>query len=147
MDTKRILIGTLAGGVTMYVLGYLMFELMFAEFYAANAGSATGVSRDPNLEWAVALGSLSLAGLLTLAIEARRDAVTLGNGFMTGAVVAFLLWLGVDLISYGLQNVANLTRALVDPLFEFVRGGATGAVIASVLARMGQPEPRAYMRT
>lgn len=40
MDTRRILIGSLVGGVAMYVLGYLIFEMAFDAFYAANVGSA-----------------------------------------------------------------------------------------------------------
>ena len=60
MDTRRLLIGTMVGGVTVFVLGYLIFDLAFAAFYAANAGSATGVPRETQLLWAVASGSLSV---------------------------------------------------------------------------------------
>jgi len=147
MDTKRILIGTLVGGVAMYVFGYLIFELVFGGFYARNVGSASGVLRDTPLQWAVALGSLSLAALVTLAIETRPGPLTIGKGFTTAAVVGFLLWLGVDLLRYGGTNVPNLTRTLVDPVLEIVRNGAVGVIVAAVLARIGKPEPRAHMRT
>jgi hypothetical protein len=146
MDIKRILIGTLVGGIAMYILGYLIFELAFGQFYATNVGSATGVPRETNLQWALALGSLSLAALVTLAIESRPGPVTIGKGFITGAVVGFLLWFGVDLLIYGRTNVATLTRALVDPLLEIVRTGGVGAIIAAVLGSMAKPEPRAYVR-
>ena len=138
MDTKRILIGTLVGGVAMYALGYLIFELAFGGFYATNVGSASGVFRDSDLQWAVALGSLSLAALVTLAIESRPGPLTIGKGFSTAAVVGFLLWLGVDFIRYGGTNVPNLRRNLVDPLLEIVRNGAVGAIIAAVLARIAK---------
>ena len=147
MDTKRILIGSLVGGVAMYVLGYLIFELAFGGFYAANVGSATGVARDVYLQWAVALGSLSLAALVTLAIESRPGALTIAKGFRTAATVGFLLWLGVDFIRYGGTNVPNLTRTLVDPLLEIVRTGAVGAIVTAVLMRIAKTEPRAYVRT
>ena len=147
MDTKRILIGSLVGGVAMYVLGYLIFELAFGGFYAANVGSATGVARDVYLQWAVALGSLSLAALVTLAIESMPGALTIGKGFSTAATVGFLLWLGVDFIRYGGTNVPNLTRTLVDPLLEIVRTGAVGAIVTAVLMRIAKTEPRAYVRT
>ena len=147
MDTRRILLGTLVGGVAMYVFGYLIFELAFGGFYARNVGSATGVLRDTPLQWAVALGSLSLAALVTLAIEARPGPLTIGRGFTTAASVGFLLWLGVDLLRYGGTNVPNLTRTLVDPVLEIVRNGAVGMTVAGVLARIGKPEPKVYMRT
>lgn len=136
MDTRRLATGTLVGGVILYVVGYLIFDLMFADFYAANAGSATGVARDPQLVWAVALGSLSYAALVTLAIGSRAGSSNIGAGLKIGAVVGFLLWFTVDFILYGVTNVANLTRAVVDPLLELVRGGIAGAVIAVVFGKI-----------
>ena len=47
MDIKRLIIGTVVGGITLYILGYIIWDMLFAEFYAANAGSATGVVKDP----------------------------------------------------------------------------------------------------
>jgi hypothetical protein len=147
MDTRRILIGSLVGGVAMHFLGYLIFELAFGSFYAANVGSATGVARDTYVLWAVALGSLSLAVLVTLAIESRPGPLTIRKGFSTAATVGFLLWLGVDFLRYGGTNVPNLTRTLVDPLLEIVRTGAVGAIVAAVLVRVTKTVPRAYART
>jgi len=139
MDAKRFVIGTIVGGITMFVVGYLIFELMFGAFYAANIGSATGVTRDVSLVWAVALGTLSLAALVTLGVAGWPGPTTIGNGFKIGAIVGFLLWFGVDFIRYGMTNVPNLTRTIVDPLLEIVRTGIGGAVIAAVLARIAVP--------
>lgn len=104
MDAKRILTGTLVGGITMYVLGYLIFELAFGAFYAANVGTAIGVMRDVPLQWAVALGTLALAALVTLAVDSRPGTPTIGQGFIAGGVVGFLLWFGVDFIRYGMTS-------------------------------------------
>src|SRR5438128_1701345 len=116
MDTKRIVIGSLVGGVAMYALGYLIFERAFGPFYAANAGSATGVPRAVNVQWAVALGTLALAVLLTLAIESRGAGSSRGQAFLTAGVVEFLVWFGADFSLYGITNIANLTQTIVDPL-------------------------------
>ena len=136
MDTKRLVTGTLVGGIILYAAGYLIFDLAFADFYSANTGSATGVARDPQLVWAVALGSLAYAALVTLALGSRAGSWNIGAGVKIGAVVGFLLWFTADFILYGINNVANLTRAVVDPLLELVRGGIAGGVIAVVLAKI-----------
>jgi hypothetical protein len=146
MDAKRLVIGTLVGGITMYVVGYLIFEVMFAAFYAANAGSATGVARDVNLEWAVALGTLAYAALVTFAMGNQSGPSTIAAGIKTGAVVGFLLWFTADFIFYGITNVANLTRAIADPLLELVRGGIGGGVIAASLGKLVQSERRELAR-
>ncbi len=49
MNTKRLIIGSLVGLVSLYIAGYLIWEVIFTEFFAANSGSATGVDRDPGL--------------------------------------------------------------------------------------------------
>ena len=135
MDTKRIVIGTLVGGIALYATGYLIFELAFGNFYSANVGSATGVHRDAQLQWALALGSFSYAALVTLGIANSTGSSTIGAGIKIGAVVSFLIWFTVDFSYYGTTNVPNLTRTVVDPLLEIVHGGIGGAVIALALGK------------
>lgn len=134
MDTKRLVIGTLLGGITLFLVGQLIWVLAFAGFFAANAGSATGISRDSNLIWALAVGNLSLAALLTLSIGWAR-ATSIAQGFKIAATVGFLVWLGVDFIHYGITNVSNLTATIVDPLLEIIHNGVAGAVIVAVISR------------
>jgi hypothetical protein len=75
----------------------------------------------------------------TLAIGSRAGVATIGAGVQLGAVVGFLLWFTTDFILYGITNIANLTRTVVDPLLECVRGGISGAVIAAVLGWVAAP--------
>jgi len=133
MDAKRFVTGTLVGGLTLYATGYLIFLVMFASFYAANEGSATGVDRGGELVWAVALGNLAYAALIMFVIGNRGGALSVGDAAWVGATVGFLLWFTADFTLYGLTNIANLTRTVVDPLLEIVHGGIGGAVIAAVL--------------
>ena len=135
MNTKRFMVGTLVGGLTMWGVGYLIWGLAFTNFFADNAGSATGVARDSQVVWAVALGNFSLAALVTLAVGSKAGSLTIGTGFKIGATVGFLVWFGVDFILYGVQNVSNLTATIVDPLLELVHTGIGGAVIAAVLGK------------
>ncbi len=136
MDIKRLIIGTVVGGITLYILGYIIWEMLFAEFYAANAGSATGTVKDPQAIWALALGTLSYAALLTLAIETRADSATIVDGLKIGALVGFLMWFGADFIFYGIFNISNLTLTIADSLLELIRAGISGAVIAAVLGKI-----------
>lgn len=134
MDTKRLVIGTIVGGVVLYLAGYLIFDLATADFYTANA--TTGLYRDAPLLWATALGSLSLAALITLGVASRAGAPTVVRGFVTGAVIGFLVWFGVDFIRYGNSDRWNITLTIVDPLLELIRNGIVGAAIAAVLTRV-----------
>jgi hypothetical protein len=136
VDTKRLAIGTLVGAITLNVVGYLIWVMLFAEFFAANAGSATGVSRDQRIFWAIALANLAHGTLLSLAIISRARSTTIMEGFKLGAIIGFLVWLGVDFVRYATENVSNLTGAIVDPLLEFVHWGIAGAAVAAVVGKV-----------
>ena len=141
MHAKQLMIGTVAGAVTVLAIGYLIFAAALENFYAyaMNAGSATGVAREPQLFWAVALGALSYAALLTLVIGSRASVLTIAAGIKMAAIVSFLLWFTADFMLYGISNVGNLTTTVVAPLIELVPGAIAGGVIASVLRRMASP--------
>ena len=79
MNAKRLGVGTLVGGVVLYAVGYVIFTTAFADFYAANAGSATGVDRGGELFWAVALASLAYAALVTFVIGNRVPPLSIGR--------------------------------------------------------------------
>jgi hypothetical protein len=136
VDIKRLVIGTVAGGIALFILGYVIWNMLFTDFFAANAGSATDVAKDPQVMWAIAVGTLSYAALITLAIETRAGSTTIVEGLKVGAIVGFLMWFGADMIIYGVWNLSNLTAAIADSLLELVRGGIGGAVIAAVLAKI-----------
>jgi Ca2+/Na+ antiporter len=134
-DYRRVVMGTIVGGIVLYALGYVIFDVAVKSFYAANLGSATGVTREPQLIWALMLGTLAYGALVAFAIENRAGAVTVGGGVMIGALVGFLLWATADFLLYGATNISNLTRTVVDPLLEIVRAGVAGGVIVAVVGK------------
>jgi hypothetical protein len=132
MNAPRFALATIIGAVVLHVVGYLIFTTAFADFYAAQSGSATGVMREGEVFWAVALGNLSYAALITYVMSRRPDAPSLADGALIGAVVGFLLWFTADFVLFGITNIATLTRTVVDPLLEVVHGGVAGVAIAAV---------------
>jgi hypothetical protein len=137
MSIKTLVVGTLAGGVTIFAVGTLIFALPpLAEFYtyALTSGSATNVPRQVPILWAAFLGALSYGALVTLAIG-KAEAPDVPTGFKIGAVVGFLLWFTADLMLYAISNVGTLTSTLADALVEPIPGAFGGAVIARVLRR------------
>jgi hypothetical protein len=135
MDTKRFGVATLVGGIVLFAVGYLIFNVMFAGFYAANVGSATGVDRTTQIQWAVAVGALAYGALIAYVLEHRSGGVSIGEGAKVGAIVGFLIWCTVDFYLYGATNIQNLARTSVDPLLEIVHGGIAGAAVAAVAYR------------
>jgi hypothetical protein len=134
MDLKRFLIGTVVGGVFLFVLGWLFWMVLFVGLFEGFAGSATGVPKDPPVMWAFILGTLVLSALYTLAIQWRGDS-TLVDGLKTGALLGFLVWFGVDIMLFGVWNVSTLPGVFADSILELVRTGVAGAAIVAVAGK------------
>lgn len=136
MNIKRLAIGSVVGTIVLYLLGMLFWIYLFAEFFADNSGSATGVQRLPMITWALIVGTLLYGALLTLALE-WRGSKSVMDGLVTGAIVGALLWGCSDFTHYAITNVNTLTGTIADTVLEAVRAGITGAVVAFVLGKVG----------
>jgi hypothetical protein len=139
MNTKTFIVGTIAGGITVFAVGTLIFlvpplDQFYA--YAMTSGAAAGVPREAPIIWAVFLGALSYGALVTLALHNNPGSTSVAVGVRTGALVGFLLWFTADLMLYGVSNVGNITSTLVDPLVELIPGAISGAVIVLVVRRL-----------
>ena len=139
MDVKRIAIGTVVGGVSMFVAAYLIWAIALPAMSIGNnlwegAFEAAGVARESMILWASFLSNVTSAVLVTLAIE-KNGSSTIGSGVKIGMVVGFLLWLGVDLAYYANTTIFDLPSTIVDPLLATIHFGIGGGAIAAVLGR------------
>lgn len=140
MDTKKFLIGSVVGGIVMWLVGMLIWRVLLADFFTPDVEATTGLIREAPIYWAGILGTLGLSALVTTAI-AWAGSFSLRGGFQVGAIVGFLVWFGVDFIHYANQDFRTLWQTIVDPLLELVRTGIGGAVIGLVLAKFGGEGP------
>ena len=137
MDAKKRIIATLAGFIVYFVLGFLLYGILLSDFMRANTGSATGVMRtDGEMQWwALIVGNVMQAYLLVYIFGNWANITTFGGGLKAGAIVGFIVQLGISLNMYGTTNISNLTATLVDPIVMTVMMGATGGAIGWVLGR------------
>lgn len=136
MNVKQWVIGTIVGAVVVFGAGWVLFEMLLGDYYAANAGSATGVDKDPPIMWALVVGALAYAALIIYAMRAQAGSVNMVSGMKVGAIVGFLLWATADFSLFGITNMSNLTITVLDPFVELVHGGIAGAVLGALLPKV-----------
>ncbi len=133
MDAKKFAIGTLAGGIAFFLLGWLLYGMLFMKFFEANAGSATGVAKEAMDWWALILGNLAMGALLTFIFLRWANISTFMGGLKAGAVIGLLMALGFDLSMYGTSNIMNLSATFMDvvvfTLMAAIAGGLTGLML------------------
>ena len=138
MAGKSFAFATLAGGITLFVLGYVFYELLLGGFFENNTtpeGMAVMLA-EPNI-LGMFLSNLLYAALLTLCVSSWAKAASPGDGFKVGATVGFLVALSVDIAFQSFTSIWTTSAALVDSVMALVMGGIAGAVIAVVAGKGG----------
>jgi hypothetical protein len=129
--TQRLLIGTLVGAVVFTLAGYLAYGVVFADFFANNSGSATGVQRDPFDFVSLVAGQVVFGALLTI-ILIWASAASVMQGVKIAFVTGLLFFLGIDLTMFATTHIQNLKASLVDPIIGAFLFAIAGAAIMAV---------------
>lgn len=134
MDARKFVIGSIVGGIVIFVLGYTVFELLLGSYFDSRRTEAVlQTMREAPAIWAVGVGCLAWAALICYAMGARAGAAA---GAKVGAVVGVLLWATADFFMYGFQTLIELPMTIIDPLLSGVLSAIAGAVIGVVLSKL-----------
>ena len=131
MKIDKLLLSTLAGGVAYFILGFLMYGMLFMKFFEAH--STSSAMKDPMDWWALILGNLIWALFLAYVFSRWASVSTFMGGLKAGAVIGLLVTLAFDLTIFGTSDMMDLTGTLVDPIVNTVMTGITGGVVGWVL--------------
>ncbi len=134
MTSQKFMLGTIVGGVVLFILGYVAYGLVLASFLDAN--STTKMLQVP-VFWSLILGQLGLAALLTYVIGISGG-VGLGEGLRVGLVVGLFVVIGFDFTLYGTQPIMNLAATICDVVVFTILMGIAGATIGAVASRGAQ---------
>jgi uncharacterized membrane protein len=134
MNTKKFLIGGIVGGVVYFLLGWLFYGQILAQYFQGHPGTATGVDRamDQFIWWALILGNL-LSGFLLAYVFSKSGVSSLSSGLITGGILGFLMSSSFDLIGYATTNITSKHAMLADVATFTVISAITGAVVGAVM--------------
>ncbi len=126
---KNFVMATIAGAVTLFVLGFLIYVVLLADFFANDA-----INPEP-IMWAVTLGQLLSAAFLTI-ILGWKGVANAKEGFQAGATIGVVMGLAFGLMMYGtMVGMHTMATLIGDTVVSLVTYGIGGAVIATVLNR------------
>lgn len=137
MDSKRLVTRAVVGGIVLYLVGMLFWQMLFASYFESHAGPGTPPMAQSPVMWASILGVLCYATLIALALD-WTGAADMGSAFKTGALVAVLMWGAVDLTFYAFFGFSDIVGTFSDIALEFVRGGVTGIAMVAVGTKKGE---------
>src|SRR5690349_14694262 len=135
----RVLAATVAGGITCFVLGFIIYGLILDPLVMKPNMSpeAAKLMKDPP-EWVfLVLFNLVGAFLLTYIFDKWATIRTFSGGFIGGAVVYFIITLYMQLMFAAFMTVSHgLMPVIADLIGATVLGGVAGGVVGMVLGKM-----------
>lgn len=125
----KILRGTIFGGITFFLLGWLVYGILLMDFMAANSNNCAARLANEMIWWAMIVSNLVLALFISLVLK-WSGAKGLTDGMRIGAVIGFLTGLSTDLSFYSMTTmISNLTALMVDVLVYTLVLSVVGIII------------------
>lgn len=136
----RILAAAVAGGITQFILGFLIYGLLLEErVMKPNIIVYPGLMKEMP-EWAPLILANLITGLLfAYILDNWAQIRTFGAGAKAGAIIAFLQSLSFQLLFMAFMNLhKNYIPSVADIIGATVMGAVTGGVIGLVLGMMSK---------
>ena len=137
MKNSKILIATLAGGVVLFLLGWLLYGMVFSGFFKSQGGTAVGVDKDMadlQMHW-IFLGNLAYGLFLSLLLGTWAKVTDLIAGIRVSVIAGFLVEANFGLVMHGTTNLMKMVGIIADVFVSAAMSGIAGAVIAYILLR------------
>lgn len=130
----RVLLATIVGAITIFLLGYLIFGILLAPYTTAGEIQYTGLRKEPPDMLLLILKNIVQALLLVYMFEYLAGIRTFLGGVKAGTIIMFLITLSLNLSLLSIMNLhTGFTANILDVVGETVRAAVGGGVIGAVL--------------
>jgi hypothetical protein len=130
---NKILIAGLVGGIVAFLLGWVIWGILMADFFKANVGTATGVEKMPPDMLFLVISNLAWGFLLALIFGRWASISTFQSGAIAGGVICLLIGVSYELGMYSMMNVMTLNGHVVNIILGGIMGAIIGGLVAWVL--------------
>ena len=139
MNANKILLGGIVGGVASFLLGWLVYGVLFMDYMNANYNQCAMKPMEEMVWWALILSNLASGFLLAIIFSWSNT-----RGWMAGAkvagIVAFFMITSYDLSFYSMSSMfSGLSVVIVDIVIGTVFTAIVGALIGLAMG-MGKKE-------
>lgn len=141
MDTKKLLMGTIVGGIAYFFLGWIIYGMALMSVMAEYSNTACMRAEADMVWWALILSCFASAALITSIFLKVGNVSSFGSGAQLGAMISFLVSASMDLGMYSMTtSFTGLTGIVIDVVAATVMGAVVAGIIAVIIGR-GSSQP------
>jgi len=133
------LLATLAAFITMFLLGYGIWEFLLADFFAGHT-LKNFMNEDMNMGLIAGSNVIIAFILSTVYSKWARGHHSVKEGFSYGAWIGAFTGFGIGLLNYAVSGLMDITGTLVNGIVEVIFYGIIGAVIGLVYQKTATKE-------
>jgi hypothetical protein len=134
MNSKSI-IAILVGSIAAFLLGWLVWGMLLAEYYKNNMIEYPGMMIDPPILWAIFIANVAGTALLVW-LFGKMGVNNMMSGFTNGAIIYFFISLSYAFMFYSMMNwYANTTVMVVDIIVNALFGGIIGGIVGMLMGK------------
>lgn len=128
---KKIIWGGLAGGVTFFLLGWILYGMLLRDFMEAQ--TTAGVFKVvPDFPFLI-IGNIIMGFLFAIVVGSWANANSMGDGAKKGFLLSLLIAGGYDFMMYGTANIMTMQGMLGDIGVTVIIGTIVGGVVGAVM--------------
>ena len=142
--TKKLIFATLAGSITQFVLGWLIYGLLLGSFMSSHSNHYEGLMKDMttgSFMLLIFVSGLGMSFLLAFIFQRWAKFEKLFQGLTAGMLFGFFVALSYDISSFAMMNLLSKRAMLADIIANTIILGIVGAVIAWVLGFKSKSTP------
>ncbi|MBK9478863.1 MAG: hypothetical protein IPO70_07390 [Bacteroidetes bacterium] len=134
MNTKKILLGSFAGAVTYFLLGWLIYGMLLMDYMTNSCPNIPGLNRNESemLLWVMFISNLLSAFLMAYIFDLAKISGWM-NGMKQGAIIGFIITAAFDTGMYAMTFMLTKNWLMIDVLASTVMAAIVGAVVAAVM--------------
>ncbi len=138
----RVLVATIVGSITIFLLGYLIFGILLAPYTKMEEVPYNGLRKVPPDFLLLGLKNIVQAFLLVYIFEYLAGVRTFLGGMKVGAIIMFLTTLSLNLNLLSIMNLNHgYTANILDIVGETVRMALGGGVMGAILGSRSKAKP------
>jgi hypothetical protein len=142
--TKKLILATIAGSVVQFLLGWLIYGLLLANFMNSQTTHYEGLMKDMSTGSFIVLifiSGLVMSFLIAFIFQRWAKFEKFLMGLTGGMLLGFFMALSYNLSSLAMENLLSISAMIVDVIVSSVVMGIVGAVIAWILGFKSKTVP------
>lgn len=129
MNTKKIVVGSLAGGLAYFLLGWVVYGILMKDYCATNLNQTGMRKEEEMILWAIGVSNIAFAMLLAL-IFSWSNTSSILNATKMAAIIGLLVSISIDLSFYAMTTMyQSRSIIIVDVIVNTTLTAIVGAIV------------------